>query len=151
MTEERQHEELDAYQRSMRFLKLIEPLLAELPSSRHAVENLDRASSLIPLHIAKGASSDLQNTEPFEMAVEAALECSTSLDVLAAQDLIEKDIQSRGKEMLQEVIKHLRDHRAGPADHQNDQTPNPCTGRVVKFVTPSVPPSVPPSGSHRIV
>jgi len=107
MAEELQYDELEVYQASIRFVELIEPLLTDLPSSRQAVKNLDQSSTLISSCIAKGSYRPAERSEQFQQAIEAALDCSSSLDVLAAQDRIGTDTQSTGKELLEEVISGL--------------------------------------------
>lgn len=125
MAEQLRHEELDAYKLSMRFVKLIEPITSDLPLSRHAVDQLDQASSLIPIHIAKGSYRPVQRSEEYQQAIEAALECSSNLDVLDAQDLIEPDVQSRGKEMLKKIIQQLSEHTETQREQGSRKPQNP--------------------------
>lgn len=125
MAEELQHEELDVYTQTMQFLQFIEPQITDLPNSRYAVEQLDRNASRIPEHIAIGTYRQAQRPDQFQQAIKAALECCSHLDVLASQDLIDVEVQSSGKDMLEEVISGLSGEAAEFSTKQSDNQQTP--------------------------
>lgn len=48
------HEKLEVYQASLAFIAWLEPILQKLPKSLSVIDQLDRASTSIPLNIAEG-------------------------------------------------------------------------------------------------
>jgi four helix bundle protein len=50
------HEKLDVYQESIRFVSSVDELLEEVPRGLAVHNQLDRASASIPLNIAEGAT-----------------------------------------------------------------------------------------------
>jgi four helix bundle protein len=48
------HEKLEVYQTSLVFIAWLEPILQNLPKSLAVTDQLDRASTSIPLNIAEG-------------------------------------------------------------------------------------------------
>jgi four helix bundle protein len=46
------HERLEVYQAALSFIEWLEPLLQKLPKSLSVTDQLDRASTSIPLNIA---------------------------------------------------------------------------------------------------
>src|SRR5262245_28558887 len=81
------HEKLEVYQESLRFIAWLEPILERLPKSISVRDQLDRASTSIPLNIAEGNG---KFTRPdrcryFDNARGSSLECAAALDVLVAK------------------------------------------------------------------
>ena len=81
------HEKLIAYQRSVQFVAWSSPLLEKLPARLAVADQLDRASTSIPLNVAEG---NAKYTVPdrcryFDTARGSALECAACLDVLVAK------------------------------------------------------------------
>ena len=103
------HEKLIAYQRSIQFVAWSRPLLEKLPTRLAVSDQLDRASTSVPLNIAEG---NAKYTVPdrcryFDTARGSALECAACLDVLVAKGKCTiEEIQS-GKELLHEVVSLL--------------------------------------------
>ncbi|MEO8350213.1 MAG: four helix bundle protein [Chthoniobacteraceae bacterium] len=81
------HEKLVVYQRSIDFVAWTEPLLESIPTSISARDQLDRASTSVPLNIAEGNGKLSPNGRAryFQMAHGSALECAAALDVLVAR------------------------------------------------------------------
>jgi hypothetical protein len=48
------HEKLQAYQQSLAFVAWVEPILQKLPKTTAVRDQLDRASTSIPLNLAEG-------------------------------------------------------------------------------------------------
>ena len=48
------HETLEVYQAALAFITWLEPILRELPKSIAVTDQLDRASTSVPLNIAEG-------------------------------------------------------------------------------------------------
>mgnify|MGYP000946325877 CR=1 FL=1 len=100
------HEKLLAYQRGIQFVAWSSPLLEELPSKLAVADQLDRASTSIPLNLAEG---NAKYTVPdrcryLDTARGSALECAACLDVLVAKGkCTDEQIQS-GKQLLYETV-----------------------------------------------
>jgi four helix bundle protein len=48
------HEKLEVYQAALSFIEWLEPILQKLPKSLAVTDQLDRASTSIPLNLAEG-------------------------------------------------------------------------------------------------
>jgi four helix bundle protein len=101
------HEKLLVYQESIRFAAWAEELLETLPKSLAVHDQLDRASTSIPLNIAEGNG---KYTAPdrsrfFDIARGSALECAACLDVLVAKKNLSQVEQ--GKEILLRIVSML--------------------------------------------
>src|ERR1043166_3970870 len=82
------HEKLDVYQMSLRFITWTLPLLEKLPLNAAVRSQLDRASTSIPLNIAEGNGkfTAADRCRFFDNAHGAALSCAACLDLVAAKD-----------------------------------------------------------------
>ena len=79
------HEKLDAYQRAVEFLDLVDRILETTPKGRaHLKDQLDRAATSIVLDIAEGAGefSPRDKRRFYRMARRSATECAAVLDIL---------------------------------------------------------------------
>jgi four helix bundle protein len=106
MTRRFDHEKLEVYQESLAFIRWLEPLLQKLPRSASVRDQLDRASTSIPLNIAEGNG---KFTSPdrcrfFDIARGSSLECAAGLDVLAAKGLCQEAEVAVGKELLLKIV-----------------------------------------------
>ena len=100
------HEKLNVYQASIRFVVWAEPLLQSLPSKLSVRDQLDRAATSIPLNIAEGNG---RFTPPdrcrfFDTARGSSLECAACLDVLVAKTLATGEQIAHGKEILHNIV-----------------------------------------------
>jgi four helix bundle protein len=100
------HEKLVAYQRSIEFVAWGGQLLEELPARLAVSDQLDRASTSVPLNIAEGNG---KYTVPdrcryFENARGSALECAACLDVLMAKGKCTSEQIRSGKAILHETV-----------------------------------------------
>ena len=103
------HEKLIAYQRSIQFVAWSGPILEKLPSKFAVSDQLDRASTSVPLNIAEG---NAKFTAPdrcryFDTARGSALECAACLDVLVAKGKCTAEQTQSGKEILHETVSLL--------------------------------------------
>lgn len=103
------HEKLNVYQASIEFLVWLEKILERIPK-RHAVyDQLDRASTSIPLNIAEGNGKFTQpdRCRFFDIARGSALECAAALDVLSAKAILPENEITPGKEILLKIVSML--------------------------------------------
>ncbi len=103
------HEKLDVYQESIVFCSWVGDLLSEITSKAAAKDQLDRASTSLPLNIAEGNGkfSDADRSRFLEIARGSALECAACLDVLVARRLIAAERIVPAKEQLVRIVKML--------------------------------------------
>src|SRR2546428_290886 len=100
------HERLIACQRSIQFVAWSSPILEKQPAKLAVSDELDRASTSVPLNIAEG---NADYTPPdryryFDTARGSALECAACLDVLVAKGKCTVEQIQPGKEILHETV-----------------------------------------------
>ena len=103
------HEKLNVYQASIRFVAWSSDRLTEIPKHLAVHSQFDRASTSIPLNIAEGNGKypSADRCRFFDISRGSALECAAGLDVLVAKTLIEESVAIEGKEMLLEIVSML--------------------------------------------
>ena len=103
------HEKLDVYQQSLAFIAWLQPVIAALPKSLAARDQLDRASTSVVLNLAEGngKSTGPDRCRFFDISRGSALECAAALDVLAAQGRFPSTELSVGKERLRKIVSML--------------------------------------------
>ena len=103
------HETLDVYQESIRFIAWITEQLESIPKSFAVHNQLDRASTSIPLNIAEGNGkyTSADRCRYFDNARGSALECAAFLDVLVAKKKINMEKIVWGKEQLYRIVSML--------------------------------------------
>ena len=103
------HEKLDVYQESIVFRSWVGDLLSEIISKAAAKDQLNRASTSLPLNIAEGNGkfSDADQSRFLKIARGSALECAACLDVLVARRLIAAERIVPAKEQLARIVKML--------------------------------------------
>lgn len=103
------HEKLHVYQRSIEFVAWTQPLLEELPGKVSARDQLDRASTSVPLNIAEGNAkfSHADRGRFLQIAHGSAVECAACLDVLVARKLLEKAKAEEGKQQVEVIVNML--------------------------------------------
>ena len=103
------HEKLEVYQESLAFCGWVGELLAAISAKAAAKDQLDRASTSIPLNIAEGNGkfSSRDRARFFEIARGSALECAACLDVLVVRRLAIGNQVEGGKERLIHVVRML--------------------------------------------
>src|SRR6266513_4692593 len=103
------HERLDVYQESVAFCGWVGDLLNEITGKAAAKDQLDRASTSLPLNIAEGNGkfSDADRSRLLEIARGSALECAACLDVLVVRKLIRSERIVPAKEQLVRIVNML--------------------------------------------
>src|SRR5918996_5569214 len=103
------HEKLDVYQEAIAFCGWVGGFLASISAKAAAKDQLDRASTSIPLNIAEGNGkfSARDRSRFFEMARGSALECAACLDVLLVRKLANEEQVVSAKERLARIVQML--------------------------------------------
>jgi len=103
------HENLTVYQRAIDFVAWSQSLIEPLPTRLAARDQLDRASTSIPLNIAEGnaKSSNKDRARFWQIALGSTVECAAVLDVLVARELAVPQEVGRGKVLLYEIASML--------------------------------------------
>ena len=103
------HEKLEVYQASLEFIRWTMPILDRLAASVAVRNQLDRASTSVPLNIAEGNG---KFTSPdrcrfFDNARGSALESAACLDVIVAKGFVSVQEIEAGKAMLVRIVSML--------------------------------------------
>ena len=100
------HEKLEVYRESIAFCAWVGEFLPLIPSKASAKDQLDRASTSIPLNIAEGNGkfSARDRARFLAMARGSALECAACLDVLVARKLAKSDQVGEAKGQLGGIV-----------------------------------------------
>lgn len=103
------HEKLEVYRASLAFITWLETLVQHVPKGLAVFDQLDRASTSVPLNIAEGNG---KFTKPdrcryFDHARGSALECAAALDVLVAKGQVTTQEVQPGKERLWSIVSML--------------------------------------------
>jgi four helix bundle protein len=103
------HEKLDVYQESIAFCGWVGDLLNEIAVKAAAKDQLDRASTSLPLNIAEGNGkfSSVDRARFLEIARGSALECAACLDVFAVRKLVSSEQITPAKEQLVRIVNML--------------------------------------------
>ena len=103
------HEKLDVYREAIAFCGWTGELLSSISAKAAAKDQLDRASTSIPLNIAEGNGkfSAKDRARFLEIARGSALECAAALDVLVVRKLATVDQTESAKENLVRIVQML--------------------------------------------
>jgi four helix bundle protein len=103
------HERLKVYQASLEFISWATELLSNIDCRAAVKDQLDRASTSIPLNIAEGNGkfSIKDRCRFLDFARGSALECAACLDVLVAKRVTDLAGIISGKERLFEIVSML--------------------------------------------
>ena len=103
------HDKLEAYQQSLGFIRWATPLLEKLPAKLSVCDQLDRASTSVPLNIAEGNGkfTSPDRCRSLDSARGSALECAACLDVLVAKGRATEAEVEPGKQLLRRVVSLL--------------------------------------------
>ncbi len=103
------HEKLKVYQSAIGFVTWSTGLLTQVNGKAAVKDQLDRASTSVPLNIAEGNGKFAikDRCRFLDFARGSALECAACLDVLVAKSLLEAEAIRFGKEQLLEVVSML--------------------------------------------
>ena len=103
------HEKLTVYQRALTFIAWAETILESQPKTLSVRDQLDRASTSIPLNIAEGNGkfTSADRCKFFDTARGSALECAACLDVFVAKQRLQAEAIAEGKALLLEIVSML--------------------------------------------
>jgi len=103
------HEKLDVYQEAIAFCGWVGEFLTAISSKAAAKDQLDRASTSIPLNISEGNGkfSAKDRARFFEVARGSALECAACLDVLLVRKPAKEEQVVFSKERLARIVQML--------------------------------------------
>ena len=103
------HEKLTVDQSSITFIAWSTELLSQVKTKAAVKDQLDRASTSIPLNIAEGNGKFAirDRCRYLDFARGSALECAACLDVLVAKQLAKDVATLPGKEQLVEIVSML--------------------------------------------
>ena len=103
------HERLEVYRESIAFVAWVSDLLDGTLRVGDVKDQLDRASTSIPLNLAEGNGKfgPKDRCRFFDTAHGSALECAAALDVLVAKRKVTFDQIRPGKESLQKIVRML--------------------------------------------
>jgi four helix bundle protein len=103
------HEKLTVYQNSLRFVRWAAELIANIEAKAAVKDQLDRASTSVPLNIAEGNGKFAirDRCRYLDFARGSALECAACLDVLVAKRLTETEAIADGKQQLLQIVSML--------------------------------------------
>lgn len=103
------HEKLDVYQEAIAFCGWVGELLSQISAKAAAKDQLDRASTSLPLNIAEGNGkfSTVDCARFLEIARGSALECAACLDVLTVRKLVAAERILSAKERLVRIVNML--------------------------------------------
>ncbi|HZE12344.1 MAG TPA: four helix bundle protein [Chthoniobacterales bacterium] len=103
------HEKLDVYRTSIAFCAWVGDFLPTVTQKTAAKDQLDRASTSVPLNIAEGNGkfSVKDRARFLEMARGSALECAACLDVLVARKLATVEQVGDAKTQLAAIVRMM--------------------------------------------
>ncbi|MEO6872577.1 MAG: four helix bundle protein [Chthoniobacterales bacterium] len=103
------HEKLNVSQAAIAFCGWVGEFLDQTTGKTAAKDQLDRASTSIPLNIAEGNGkfSGRDRARFLEIARGSALECAACLDVLVARRISTVEIVAPAKERLVAIVQML--------------------------------------------
>ncbi|HSH38472.1 MAG TPA: four helix bundle protein [Chthoniobacterales bacterium] len=103
------HEKLDVYREAIAFCGWTGELLTAITAKAAAKDQLDRASTSIPLNIAEGNGkiAEKDRARFLEIARGSALECAACLDVLLVRGLVNEAAVEAAKERLSRIVAML--------------------------------------------
>src|SRR5438309_12122555 len=103
------HEKLSVYQSSLKFVTWATEQITEIQAKAAVKDQLDRASTSVPLNIAEGNGKFAirARCRYLDFGRGSALECAACLDVLVAKRLTDIMTITSGKEQLFEIVSML--------------------------------------------
>ena len=103
------HERLAVYRTAIGFIEWVTEILRDIPKGAAVHNQLDRASTSIPLNIGEGTA---KFTAPdrcrfFDSARGSAVECAACLDVAVAKGFVTRSQIEAGRVSLTEIVAML--------------------------------------------
>ena len=108
MSHQFDHEKLNVYHEALDFVGHATELLERVPKRAAVYDQLDRASTAIPLNIAEGTGkfTPPDRCRYYDTAHGSALECAACLDVLVVKKILKQEI-TEAKAVLIKVVSML--------------------------------------------
>ena len=108
MSHQFDHEKLNVYHEALDFVGHATELLERVPKRVAVYDQLDRASTAIPLNIAEGTGkfTPPDRCRYYDTARGSALECAACLDVLVVKKILKQEI-TEAKAVLIKVVSML--------------------------------------------
>ena len=108
MSHQFDHEKLNVYYEALDFVGHATELLERVPKRVAVYDQLDRASTAIPLNIAEGTGkfTPPDRCRHYDTAHGSALECAACLDVLVVKKILKQEI-TEAKAVLIKVVSML--------------------------------------------
>jgi four helix bundle protein len=103
------HEKLDVYREAILFCGWVGEVLGTIAARAAVKDQLDRASTSIPLNVAEGNGkfSERDRSRFLEIARGSALECAACLDVMVVRMLLTDAAVAPQKERLSRIVQML--------------------------------------------
>jgi four helix bundle protein len=103
------HEKLEVYREAVAFVAWLSAILEGAVRFGEVKDQLDRASTSIPLNIAEGNGKypPKDRCRFFDIAHGSTMECAAGLDVLVAKAKLTPEQIRPGKERLQKIVRML--------------------------------------------
>jgi four helix bundle protein len=103
------HEKLEVYREAIAFAGWLSAILEGALRVGDVKDQLDRASTSMPLNIAEGNGkyTPKDRCRFFDTAHGSALECAAGLDILVAKTKLTPEQIRPGKERLQKIVRML--------------------------------------------
>ena len=122
------HEKLEVYREAIAFVAWLSDVLEGSLRVGDVKDQLDRASTSIPLNLAEGNGkfAPKDRCRFFDIAHGSALECAAGLDVLVAKQKLTPDQIRPGKVTLQRIVRMLMGliKRNSTRDYTKDEPPS---------------------------
>src|SRR3954465_5737826 len=109
MTPQFDHEKLNVYQEALRLVALATDILERVPKGFAVQNQLDRASTAIPLNIAEGTGkwTPADRCRYYDITPGSALECAACLDVLVVKKILPPNEIAEAKTALLAIVSRL--------------------------------------------
>ena len=103
------HEKLIVYNRSLEFVEYVENLLSRFKDKLNVYDQIDRSSTSILLNIAEGTGkfTSKDKNRYYDIARGSAVESAACLDALLRRNRITIEENTKGKEILFEIVSML--------------------------------------------
>ena len=103
------HEKLNVYHAALAFVGHVTELLERFPKRMAVYDQLDRASTAIPLNIAEGTGkfTPPDRCRYYDTARGSALECAACLDVLVVKKVLQAGETTEAKASLVKIVSML--------------------------------------------
>jgi|ERR1700724_522971 len=103
------HEKLTVYKRALEFAEWSQRLIDSVAKKIPTRDQLARAGDSVALNIAEGNGkfSHKDRARFFQIAHGSALECAACLDLLVARQCCDSSVVTKGKEILEEIVRML--------------------------------------------